>query len=483
MKVEKINLTNYNSAQKPHVTKGLQPPNTYSENQNFTGGIPQADLVKDIQKLMPRTIRVTNKLADNMGEIQNILINAAGTGLIAPIFIKYNPLSKTDEDTRTYSAWRQPLSAVLAVATQVSMVAPFNNLIKWMSNVGKLPEPYNKTNFQDDTYIMKILKKTNPHLSPEQLDIAVKAEQNKQYNELLENLNKKNAIFIKQYKSEIKKMDDSTYKNLLIKTIESMIKDDNKKLKNCGTTRQKREIRSEYLRSHNNFARDVLTDIDKNLKDINKLPDSRDYLSDKIKALKSANADSELINMVDEVLQRAKIKPQDEQGEKALMNEMKNKVTKMLNHVNTYANVLSEQEVAKHVEDSVKSTQTALETSIDTLTKLKSNLSTSDMSIKEIQKKLEDVIKNNKITEDCSIKSSFATKVIEKYKSDVENSIKGYKQFTGLIISLAVLPVSCYLLNWIYPIFMDALFPNLSNKKHDNEASALVAKAPKKEEV
>lgn len=256
-----------------------------------------------------------------------------------------------------------------------------------------------------------------------------------------------------------------------------------KNLKNCGTTRQKREIRSEYLRSHNNFARDVLTDIDKNLKDINKLPESRDYLSNKIKALKSANADSELINMVDEVLQRAKIKPQDEQGEKALMNEMKNKVTKMLNHVNTYANVLSEQEVAKHVEDSVKNAQTALETSIDTLTNLKSNLSTSDMSIKEIQKNLEDVIKNNKITEDCSIKSSFAVKVIEKYKSDVENSIKGYKQFTGLIISLAVLPVSCYLLNWIYPIFMDALFPNLSNKKHDNEASALVAKAPKKEEV
>ena len=224
MKVEKINLTNYNSAPKMRVTKGLQPPNADSGNQNFTGGIPQADLVKDIQKLMPRSIRVTNKLADNMGEIQNILINAAGTGLIAPIFIKYNPLSKTDEDTRTYSAWRQPLSAVLVVATQVSMVAPFNNLIKWMSNVGKLPEPYNKTNFQDDTYIMKILKKTNPHLSPEQLDIAVEAEQNKQYNELLENLNKKNAIFIKQYKSGIKKMDDSTYKNLLIETIESMIK-------------------------------------------------------------------------------------------------------------------------------------------------------------------------------------------------------------------------------------------------------------------
>lgn len=188
--------------------------------------------------------------------------------------------------------------------------------------------------------------------------------------------------------------------------------------------------------------------------------------------------------MVKEILERAAIKPKDEKDEKALIDEMKNKISKMLKQVNTYSNVISEEDVVKHVEESVKNTKTALETSISTLNEIKTDISSaSGTSIKEIEKKIAEKMKTTNITEECSIKSSFAAKVIEKYKANIEGSLKGYKQFTGLIISLAVLPVSCYLLNWIYPIFMDALFPNLSNKKHDNEASALVAKAPKKEEV
>ena len=66
-----------------------------------------------------------------------------------------------------------------------------------------------------------------------------------------------------------------------------------------------------------------------------------------------------------------------------------------------------------------------------------------------------------------------------KYKKNVEQNLKAHKQFTGIVISLAVLPITCCLLNWIYPRFMDAVFPNLSNKKHDNESKQLVEKAPK----
>lgn len=484
MKVEKITINNQNRTAPLRKTNGQHAPRWNSASQNFTGGIPQAELVKDIQALMPRTIRLTNKLADSMGEIQNILINAAGTGLVAPIFIKYNPLSKTDEDTRTYSAWRQPLSAVLAIATQASMVAPFNNLISYMANVGRLPDPYNKTNFQDDSYLEKMIKKINPGIQKEQLAKAVEAEKTKQYNDLIENLRNKNAIIIKQYQSAPKQMAEATYKNLLLETIDTMLKEDQKKLANCGTTKDKRAIRSEFLRQHNEKTKGVLTDIDTNLKSMKTLDEYRDYLSSKIKALKSENADEELIKMVKEVRDRANIKPHEEKDEKALMSEMKNKVAKMIKHTDTYANVLSEEEVLAHVEDSVKATQTSLNSSIKTLNEIKNDLTSgSELTLKEIEKKITQRIKEANITEDCSIKTPFAAKVIEKYKANVEGSLKGYKQFTGLIISLAVLPVSCYLLNWIYPKFMDALFPNLSNKKHDNEASALVAKAPKKEEV
>lgn len=484
MKVEKISLNSYGNIPQSKGSGGTKLYRNRALTTNFTGGIAQGDLVKDIQKLMPRTIKATNRLADSMGEIQNIIINAVGTGLVAPIFIKYNPLSKTDEDTRTYSAWRQPLSAVLAIATQASMVAPFNNLINWMANTGKLPDPYNKTNFQDDKYLAKIIKKTNPNLSKEQLSIAVKNEQAKQYKELLENLRNKNAIYIKQHKAPAKQMDEALYKNLLIETVDSMIKEDNKKLENCGTTKHKRAIRSEFFRKHNDNAKQVLTNIKNDTKDFTKIEEYKNYLSSKVKSLKAEQADNEIITMVKEVRDRAKIKPQDENAEKALISEVKNKITKMMKQVNTYSNILSEEDVMKHVDESIQTSKTALEKSISTLNEIKTQLNTPDsISIKDIEKQIAQKLKESNITDECSIKTSFAKKVIEKYKSNIEGTLKGYKQFTGLVISLAVLPVSCYLLNWIYPQFMDALFPNLSNKKHDNEASALVAKAPKKEEV
>ena len=484
MKVEKINLTNYNGASKLRVTSGMHSPNSNFESPNFTGSVVQADMVKDLQKLMPRTIRVTNKLADSMGEIQNIIINSLGTGLVAPIFIKYNPLSKTDEDTRTYSAWRQPISAVLAVATQASMVAPFNNLINWMANVGKLADPYNKTNFQSDAYIRKLIHKTNPELSKEQLDRAVAKEKVKQYNKLLENLKNENTIYIKQYNAPSKKMDNGSFKNLLLETIDDMIKDDNDKLKNCDKTSEKRKIRSEFFRKHNDNAKQVLTEIKDNLNNLNSVPDYKDYLSSKIKSLKAENADEELIKMVKEVKERATIKTNDPNAQKALIEEIRNKISKMLKQADTYSKAISEEDVSKHVEESVKNKTTTLNTSIKTLQDIKTDISSTDgWTIKDIEKRISNKLKEANLSEDCSIKIPFSTKVIEKYKSNIESSLDGYKRFTGLIISLAVLPITCTLLNWIYPIFMDAVFPNLSNKKHDNEASALVAKAPKTEEA
>lgn len=61
-------------------------------------------------------------------------------------------------------------------------------------------------------------------------------------------------------------MDEATYKNLLLETIDTMLKEDQKKLANCGTTKDKRAIRSEFLRQHNEKTKGVLTDIDTNLK-------------------------------------------------------------------------------------------------------------------------------------------------------------------------------------------------------------------------
>lgn len=488
MKVEKVNLKSYNNAPKLRVTSGFsrQPSlkGVGCDSTSFTGGIPQGDLVKDIQKYMPASLKFINKFADSMGEVSNILINAAGTGLVAPIFIKYNPLSKTDEDTRTYSAWRQPISAILAIGTQVSMVAPFNNLINNMANSGYLDEYYNKTNFQDDKYIAKLIKRENKNISKEQLAKAVEKEKTRQYNDLIENLRNKNQILIRQDKAPTTVMKKDSYENLLLGTIEDMINKDKETLKKCDTKSEKRIIRSEILRRHNENAALTLNEIDTKLKSFTTLSEYKSYLASKIKSMKAENADEELIKMVNEVLERAKYVNAAPEDEAALMKAMDEKVAKMRSHVNTYSNMLSEAEVKQHVEASVANRKTALNKSIEVLKELKSDVtSPNGTTVKNIENKIKAKLKEANLVEDCSIKSDFAKQVVEKYKSNVEGSLKGYKQYTGLIISLAVLPITCCLLNWVYPRFMDAIFPNLSNKKHDNEANALVAKAPKKEEV
>ena len=53
------------------------------------------NMKEEVKAVMPASVKAMKKVSDNMGEVQNIIINALGTGLVAPIFIKWNPLSKT----------------------------------------------------------------------------------------------------------------------------------------------------------------------------------------------------------------------------------------------------------------------------------------------------------------------------------------------------------------------------------------------------
>ena len=158
MKVEKVNYTIPTMQEQ----QKLQPSGSsisVQYNPNFSGKYNSEDIYKELMKYMPQKVKFMLKVKEWTGEVQNIIINSIGTGLIAPIFIKYNPLSKTDEDTRTYSAWRQPVSAALAILTQVGATMPFNNKVKSMANQGKLGQDYNMTPYMDDKYLKKVAKK------------------------------------------------------------------------------------------------------------------------------------------------------------------------------------------------------------------------------------------------------------------------------------------------------------------------------------
>lgn len=79
----------------------------------------------------PWLIRLSHVFSNDKykGDIVNVIITGLGTGIIAPLMIKYNSLSKEDKDTKTYAAWRQPISAVIAIFTQVGITKQIGNFI------------------------------------------------------------------------------------------------------------------------------------------------------------------------------------------------------------------------------------------------------------------------------------------------------------------------------------------------------------------
>ena len=60
------------------------------KHPQFTGvaAVSHKEVVNELKNIIPYTLSVISKFAESMGEVSNIIINACGTGLVAPIFIK-----------------------------------------------------------------------------------------------------------------------------------------------------------------------------------------------------------------------------------------------------------------------------------------------------------------------------------------------------------------------------------------------------------
>lgn len=127
---------------------------------SFTGGFVDRYLpltISETEKLFlryfPKAQRITyewmNRLGDfAKGEAAGIGITAIGTGLVAPWPIAFNPVvdynlkkrNATPEqiedkhNTQKYSAWRQPISAVLALIFQLGVQKPVEKILQAITN-------------------------------------------------------------------------------------------------------------------------------------------------------------------------------------------------------------------------------------------------------------------------------------------------------------------------------------------------------------
>lgn len=492
------------------------------DTTSFTGAQAAAtEKVSDILfKLFPGKIRVMLRAHENMGEIQNQMINAVGTGFVAPLFIKFNPMSDTDENTRTYTAWRQPVSAVLAVATQCAIVKPFNDLIRWMSDIGYLGQNYNKTLAPSDNYIAKLIKEQNPNkkYSKEELKAEIESIK-KQKEKALEKMISNNEIVFdkttrKGGKTVIEKapMSENDFKQLVGDTIDSIIKSEEaQKLEATTLKTAKKMERALFYNTHTEASRKVLERISNK---INNEYTEADFSTDKVKSIHT-ELNKEFKAIIKELKTEAKTDPSKKETNAELIkivkelksrnigNEpetiriMKYKVDDMLGELNTVSAKKSTSEIVDYINKKIARRTNAIDSVISTLSELKTKLLNSEISISQAQEVINEKIKastkaveeklkaqgitGEEILENPEYKESLASRMKQKIGSlagsvrkqlakNQKANIDAAQRWTGLFVSLAILPVTCWMLNKIYPWFMDLAFPNLSNKQNAKPA-------------
>jgi len=194
-------------------------------NLSFKGNMAQRagdELASKAKVKMPWFIGFMDKLRVLKGETGGIIINALGTGLVAPIFIAFNPLSKADEDTKKYTAMRQPVSAALAILIQAGLTKPLSDFYDYLSNTGKLGKSVwlNQQKLNSEGFLKRKMK--NLDLQKEALGGLAKSQMAKQAEAAAKFLEKNGTINVADgvnlSNSEMKSVIDKTltyYQNLI----------------------------------------------------------------------------------------------------------------------------------------------------------------------------------------------------------------------------------------------------------------------------
>lgn len=123
------------------ITKIQNTPNTYrntkSKTNSFKGAIP-AKLVKD-----NFCTRFSVNFAEHGGEKISNIINSVGKIAVAPLIIAFNPFSKESNETKKYSACKQPMEGLLNLGIALTLLSQTDKYVENLSKKGKLADNLN----------------------------------------------------------------------------------------------------------------------------------------------------------------------------------------------------------------------------------------------------------------------------------------------------------------------------------------------------
>ncbi|MBR1424954.1 hypothetical protein IJ579_05275 [bacterium] len=442
------------------------------------------------------------------GEMGGIAITAIGTGFVAPFPIAFNPFAKPKKDateeekldhkrTLAYSAWRQPVSAVLAAIFQLG-VQPM--LDKFLENITNDPgnskffdgTVYNQAFLNDDKYLERQIKKQFKNGSLKLEDIQIP-----------EGEGTRTAANIEEAVAFLKKERANEQVNEIIKALRGIKDGDKIKIgEHTISTEAMAEAVNYKIEDYINFARDLQKD------EARAIPR---YVTRGKDLVDNETILREILSR--ETLEREVAKlPNGELDPKALKEyilktrtayENKNSgVVRILDHILSKSEKVMESSCARNLEriDKVKKACGGvfdMNKYYDYM--IKRNQIISDKIAELLSLRITDIksatpelikariealigachydIKDSRLRQIFNDKGVFLSNkdtldrkiykdIVAGYKEVAKNSFGTFKQLSKISVGVLVtLPITCTALNWVYPRFMELCFPKLAGVK------------------
>lgn len=442
--------------------------------------------------------------SDTSGEIQNQLVNATFTTTLAPFFIAFNPFSKQDEKTRHYTAWRQPISAIIAIGTSWPLTIMTNNFWDNLHNEGyagfidlrmsptkeKYKKPY-KDAFKDAKAQGK-LKEFLAANEPEDLSEAIKEHRFYKWSSSKPTLSYKRACFnnyVKKQQAErqalFAKIISADPKTLTAKDgiiyVNNEALNAGKPIPNMETT----EKLNKYLQKHSLYNRKV--------SDLMKEKFKFMFFEEKDGAWAKGRFLPEIVKKnlsevtaIDFLSKMGIIDKKDVSESdllKTILDERQLKYAEKLakdlhitkdEAIRVYA--LIGQDTSRNVQMAVGEVQGKAETlslgqffhqvgfkdKDGTLQKL------MDMNMVDALETFRKIFAGKlKGFDSKTNMDTFAKRIIKMMADDLGKTAKNDTKFAGIVFNVFITAFSCTVLNWAYPRFMERFRPDLCS---DNEA-------------
>lgn len=489
-----------------------------SKQQSFGNYVNARRINRAVGSMMSGKTKTLYTLGKNNGENLNNTVTAVGTAAVAPIFIRYNPLSDEDPKVKAYSALRQPLSAVLALGVQLPVMTAYNKLLDIWAASGRVrrfdlsakPPETTLKNLAKARYNqeMRVLKAQG--LSRKEMDEKFFKGRTKA--EVIED-------FVNESRDEIFYAKRDRIRELAAKnqpiTVAPLRDAEGKIVDYFHETKLSELDKIEFVKPdeidkarksvYPNVLKELGVDPDnKNLFDIkidwedsnptdkyNKMKNGeipvpeglKEYKKSKVKSAlrKQGHKYSEFLNKLEATAKNTAI----EKVEKSIAEEVKVKLetSRAFNELNRkLANVTSQiyndSSIPKELKDKVIEKEEAklIEAKIKELTKraenadevVKNTLNNAIAKLKD--KKVNDIKFHGDNYKDVEI-SVKAKRWLKAEINRREGVFKNFKKLSGLLFGLAILPFTCGLLNWAYPKFMKKFFPELCDAKEQAKAA------------